>query len=584
MKILRKKMYLPALSILLVVILMLILISVSTFRNLNRDREKALLALNRQGISLLQAIEAGVRLGFSVEAGLKMSKSIDKLIQETATGNGIAFIHIADKNGVIRNSSEKSKASEKILWPGSTVSADQPITRFREISPEVRLYELAKSFKPATTAKSFGTSFNDRASNNGAPYSKIVIVLALEMKEFENAHKTDFHHSIIMATIVLALGSAALFFIFVIQDYYLVDRTLKETRDYTNQVVANMANGLLSIDNNGKVVSYNLLALELLGLDENKVRGLSFQSIVDFSVTGISKTITQGIPVLDQEIVYQKPSGGTMPLSLSVTPIMGDNNTLTGAVILLRDLREIKQLEAIVRRSEKLAAIGELAAGVAHEIRNPLSSIRGFAQFLRHSLKDKPEDRSYADIMIQEVDRINQVVSDLLTFAKPMTLERSPINLSELIAHMIRLVGVDAQSKNVTIHTRVSESFTGVIWLDKNQLTQALLNLLLNALSAVPEKGEIEIGAGINDKGSGVNIWVEDNGVGIPPDHLDKIFGPFFTTREKGTGLGLAIVNKIVENHQGEINIQSPPEGKKQGTRITLTFPTIADGQMLKEV
>lgn len=268
-----------------------------------------------------------------------------------------------------------------------------------------------------------------------------------------------------MGVIVIALGCGALFFLFVIQNYYVVDQTLEKTRDYTREV------------------------------------------------------------------------------------------------------------EERARQSEKLAAVGQLAAGVAHEVRNPLSSIRGFAQFLRHSLKDRPEDREYAEIIVREVDRINRVVTDLLTFARPVIVDRSPVDLPEIIHHTIRLVTVDTQSLGVSIHTHLSENLTSGIWLDKNEVTQAILNLLLNSLSAVSEGGTIDIGAGIESGGGRVQIWVEDDGTGIMPDHLNKVFDPFFTTRDNGTGLGLAIVNKIVENHQGEIVIQSPPDGKNRGTRISLHFP-----------
>ena len=393
----------------------------------------------------------------------------------------------------------------------------------------------------------------------------------MKMKAFEDARHADIQHAVIMAGIILVLGSGALFFIFVIQNYYLVDRTLKQTQDYTRQVVASMANGLLSLDIHGKVISYNLLALELLGLKESEVRGMDFNETIDFKTAGIFQTLNHCTPVLDKEINHRKKSGEIVPLALSVTPIIGENSACQGAVIVMRDLREIKQLEEKVRRSEKLAAIGKLAAGVAHEIRNPLSSIRGFAQYLRNALKDKPRDREYTETIVMEVDRINSVVTDLLTFARPMEAELIPTDLTELIEHAVRLVEADAQSKNVGIEMDIQD--LSKIPLDANQMTQAILNLLLNALQAVENGGRIKVGAELNTSDSILKIWVEDDGPGIAADQKEKIFDPFFTTREKGTGLGLAIVHKIIENHSGEINLQSPLTGKTQGCRITITIP-----------
>jgi len=374
-----------------------------------------------------------------------------------------------------------------------------------------------------------------------------------------------------MAAIILVLGSGALFFIFVIQNYYLVDRTLKQTQDYTRQVVASMANGLLSVDTGGKIVSYNLPALEMLALKESQVRGMDFKEVIDFKAAGIFQTLNQCLSVLDREITYRKKSGEIVPLALSVTTILDENDNCQGAVIILRDLREIKQLEEKVRRSEKLVAIGKLAAAVAHEIRNPLSSIRGFAQYLRNTLKDKPREKEYAETMVSEVDRINRVVTDLLTFARPMEADLAPADVTEIVERTVRLVQADARARDVGIQMSLSD--LSKIPLDANQMTQAILNLLLNSLQAVNSGGHIEVGAELDPAASRLTVWVEDDGPGISRDRKEKIFDPFFTTRKKGTGLGLAIVHKIVENHDGEITLQIPPAGKAKGCRFTINIP-----------
>jgi two-component system sensor histidine kinase HydH len=298
---------------------------------------------------------------------------------------------------------------------------------------------------------------------------------------------------------------------------------------------------------------------------------MDLRKLIDFEISGIQHTLLEGIPLLDFEIYHQRKAGEIIPLALSATPIKDGKRGCNGAVVVLRDLREIKLLQEKVKRSEKLAAIGELAAGVAHEIRNPLSSIRGFAQFLRHSLKDKPQEREYAETMVSEVDRINRVVSDLLTFARPMAVEISPTDITELIEHSVRLVAADALSREVTVRMNISDLTT--LPLDTNQITQALLNLLLNALQAAIPNGSIEIGAELDASDSRLHLWVKDDGPGIPNTRIEKIFEPFYTTREKGTGLGLAIVHKIVENHNGELRVDSPPQGMPRGCCFTIILP-----------
>jgi two-component system sensor histidine kinase HydH len=203
---------------------------------------------------------------------------------------------------------------------------------------------------------------------------------------------------------------------------------------------------------------------------------------------------------------------------------------------------------------------------------DPLSSIKGLAQFLGSVFKKNPENENYANVIVSEVDRINQVVTDLLVLAKPFDAKPEPINVIELVNHTILLVQNEASSHDITIRTVFGGNLEGVP-LDASQMTQVLLNLLLNAIQSLHKSGDIEVGAQFDLHEALLTIWVEDNGPGIPEETKHKIFDPFFTTRESGTGLGLAIVNKIIENHDGEIQIKSPAPDKKSGCRISMMMP-----------
>jgi two-component system sensor histidine kinase HydH len=568
-----KKMYLPAVSIVAIVLLLLVLIGISTYRNLDRQKRTALVFVHRHGLALLRSLEAGARAGMVMP--MWGADAIRSLIQETGKNEDIAYLYFYDENGTIVQHSDPSQDGKTTDLKLEFSSDEQVESRVRKLTDGSNVYEIAKRFSP----------FSPSASQPGEhsmmhpghmmmihSHPNAIVVLGLRMKAFEEARQTDLHHALIMAAILLALGTGALFFIFVIQNYYLVDTTLKQTQDYTAQVVANMANGLLSIDPQGEVVSFNRLALELLGVEERAIKGMKLSDMIDFEASGIQETLSTCRPVLEREIYHRNVSGGPVPLAVSVTPIVGDEDKCKGAVIILRDLREIKRLEEKVRRSEKLAAVGKLAAGVAHEIRNHLSSIRGFAQFLRHALAERPKDREYAEIMVKEVDRMNKVVTDLLTFARPLKTELTFTDFQELLEHVLRLVQADAQRRGVEIHKNISEDLPGID-LDANQMTQCLLNLTLNALQVLDAGGNIEVGATMAADYSRLLIWVEDDGSGIPAEDLDKIFDPFFTTREQGTGLGLAIVHTIVENHNGEIRVESPVPEKNKGTRFTISIP-----------
>jgi two-component system sensor histidine kinase HydH len=568
-----KRLYLPALSIVAVVLLLLILISISTYRNLDREKTMALHFLYRQGMTVLLSIEAGARAWMMLP--MWQDDSIGRLIQETGKNLDIAYVYVMDQQGdVVHHPNPDNNIVPPTPRPVFK-NDGEVMTRIRKLPGDIQVYELAKNFSPLSppgTMKPSISSLEDGDLVKPHFHRGDIIVLGMKMTAYEQARRADLHHAIIMGTILITLGAGALFFIFVIQNYYLVGKTLEQTEVYTRQVVASMANGLLSIDSDGKIVSYNQPALELLGLQESDARDLNLKTIVDFQASGIDQTLAHCRPILEREIQHQSRSGERIPLSLSATPIFEEDDQCQGAVIVLRDLREIKHLEEKVRRAEKLAAIGKLAAGVAHEIRNPLSSIRGFAQFLGQGLKDSPREQEYAQTMVAEVDRINRVVTDLLTFARPTVTEPVPADVTELIEHCVRLVQADADFRNIMLHRNITD--LSKVRLDTNQITQALLNLLLNAMQSVESGGTIEIGAALKPSDDCLELWVEDNGAGIEPDKLEKIFDPFFTTRAKGTGLGLPIVHKIVENHLGEIRVESPPAGKRKGSRFIIFLPT----------
>jgi two-component system sensor histidine kinase HydH len=569
-----KKLYLPALSIVAVGFLLLVLISISTYRNLDRQKTMALSFLYRQGEGLILSLEASARTG--MKSLMWQEVSLGNLLQETAKSRDIAYVYIVDERGTIAHHSDPLITGALVDWNPDITEEDQIDTRIKTLPDSTQIYELAKFFSPMYEPtmmhhRNSLMGLDSRYQTKSHSHRGDIIILGMKMTDYDQARHSDIQHAFIMAAIILILGSGALFFIFVIQNYYLVDKTLKQTKDYTREVVASMANGLISIDSEGKVVSFNLLALELLGVEESKAQGMDLESVIEFDNSGIQRTLTDCVPVLDFEIYHQHRAGEIVPLALSATPIKDGKGGCDGAVVILRDMREIKLLQEKVKRSEKLAAIGELAAGVAHEIRNPLSSIRGFAQFLRHSLKDKPQEKEYAETMVTEVDRINRVVTDLLTFARPMTVEISPTDITELVEHSVRLVEADALSREVTINRKISD--LNRLPMDANQITQALLNLLLNALQAVPPKGNIEIGADLDASESQLHLWVIDNGPGIPSNKIEKVFEPFYTTREKGTGLGLSIVHKIAENHNGEIRVNSPPKGMPRGCCFSIIMP-----------
>ena len=489
-----KKLYLPAFSIIAAVLLLILLVAVLTYRTLDHQRKTALTFLHSQGVTLLHAMEAGALTGMLMP--MWNEDSVKTLIHVIGKDKNIAYIYIYDQSGTVIHASGISEEETRAGWRPELKNDHQVVARLRRLDSGSQVYELAKRFSPEAPVLSGkvdhmmdrggGRKYTDHHAGN-------TVVLGMSMEEVESAHRSDVEHAVIMAVTLLVLGSGALFFTFVIQNYYLVGKALKQSRGYLQQVIASMANGMISIDNRGKVTSFNDMALDLFGLKEEEVKNINLSSLIDFQSSGINETLTEGATFVEKEIVYNK-GAEKVPLALSVSPILDEKARSAGAVVIIRDLTEIKRLQEKVRRSERLAAIGELAAGVAHEVRNPLSSIRGFAQFLGHVLEDKPEEREYAEIMVKEVDRINNVVTNLLSFARPVKPDLVPTDLPKLLDHTVRLVEEDARLRKVNIRLSTSNGLKK-IYVDGNQITQVMLNLILNALQAVDAGGNIKVEA-----------------------------------------------------------------------------------------
>jgi signal transduction histidine kinase len=235
-------------------------------------------------------------------------------------------------------------------------------------------------------------------------------------------------------------------------------------------------------------------------------------------------------------------------------------------ILLTRFQSYINAITAIhndMRQKEKLAVIGQMATAIAHEIKNPLSSLKGFTQLQQE--KDKGDDQYYP-IMLNEIDRINGIVNDLLILGKPNTAIKKPKNLTDIIQYVLSVIDPHAQRKDILIEYDVDDST--VLLCDENQLKQVFINLIKNAMEAMPDGGMVTIDSEV--KGDRAFLSVRDEGCGIPPEKLAKLGEPFYTTKQNGNGLGLMVSKKIIEEHEGTFNIESQLE---RGTSVIITLP-----------
>jgi two-component system, NtrC family, sensor histidine kinase PilS len=259
-------------------------------------------------------------------------------------------------------------------------------------------------------------------------------------------------------------------------------------------------------------------------------------------------------------------------VELHITPLWDRSDRRSGSLLLLEDLTEISSMEDRVKRAERLAALGRLAAGVAHEIRNPLASVSGSLELLQATPNADEDDRRLIGIAVREVDRLATLVTNLLEYARPRPLMHMELDLVELAREVATACAQDPVFEGVELEVAAPEGSV-VVDVDAGQLRQVLWNLYRNA-GEVTDAGvvEVEVRRWLEGDPPGVQISVTDHGPGIPAEDREHIFEPFFTTKDAGTGLGLAIVHRIVEDHEGTLEVNSPlPDGP--GTRITLRLP-----------
>jgi two-component system sensor histidine kinase HydH len=232
-------------------------------------------------------------------------------------------------------------------------------------------------------------------------------------------------------------------------------------------------------------------------------------------------------------------------------------------------MTELKNLEKEMRENERLAAVGRMAAGVAHEVRNPLSSIKGLALLLQRKFVQKSNEHETATLLIQEVERMNRTISELLSFTRPAPLELAKVDVRVLLERQIRLLDADGASDNIIFHLEIGSDLQSIA-ADRDRLNQVLMNIILNGVQAMENGGELAIKAWNNSDNHTVIITVTDSGAGMDKETLSQVFFPYFTTKSSGTGIGLALSQKVIADHGGTIYLTSV---LGQGTVVTIELP-----------
>ncbi len=550
---------------------------VLTVENINRQKENTVRLLVEEGAALIRSFEAGARTGMMghMMGGFKLQH----LLSETAQQPDIIYLMVTDANGVIFAHSDLTQVGKT---HGRDLDFEQisqtTSVQWRRVNSDDgrESFEVYRRFDP-------GSPWGRVPGRKGAPAHMMpafpmdqrnaqepqFIFVGLDNAAILAAQLSDSRHTIVMAVVLLFVCVSGILLLFMTQGYRSTRASLDRIKAFSDNLVEHMPIGLIALDDRHKIASFNPVAQSILGFAPDRVIGHAAADVLPGEIFSEIESLSPTGNVIEREIECRIKGADRLPLSFSASPLFDGEKRFLGFVLLLKDLREVHALRKEILRNQRLASVGRLAAGVAHEVRNPLSSIKGFATYFKERHRDKPEDQQIAGIMIQEVDRLNRVIGQLLDFARPIKIIPKKVSVQRLIADALKLVEAQADEKNIHIEWHAAERLRDA-FLDTDRINQVLLNLFLNALEAMESGGCLTVEADRDDEGRWILIRVSDTGHGISAQDLSKVFDPYYTTKSTGTGLGLAIAHNIADAHGGRIDVASRAG---QGTTFTVRVP-----------
>ncbi len=558
------------------VVILAAIVAVMAARNTHREKSLAAQTLLEKGAALTKAFESGARTGMGMHW---RGEQFQVLLEEMANQPGILYLTVTNGDGVILADSDKAKIGSRLHGPEEMAALGVGAKgkwRVTTLEDGRKAFEVYRYLEPLAS-RDASDSCEGEAWQDWCPWTKEgssrgsgrqIIFAAFDVAPFDAALAEDMHNTIILSAILLLLGVGGVMTMFWAQSYRFSKRQLQDTRAFASEIVNNLPIGLITTGSDGRLAVVNGAAERISGLKADDIVGKSPEEVLPGAWCNLRDVIDKGEPVVEHETECSFDGEKNLPLSVSASNILNEEGTHLGNLFIFRDMGEVRRLQEEVRRKEKLAALGSLAAGVAHEIRNPLSSIKGFAKYFEGHCAEGSEGRELAAVMAKEVDRLNRVITELLDFARPSDLKTRPTDINDLVEHSLRLIRQDAEGKNIRIEFH-RDTRLPLVAIDPDRFTQALLNLYLNAIQAMEDGGRLSVKAAVDPR-RGISIAVEDTGQGIPPESLGNIFNPYFTTKSSGAGLGLAIVQKVVEAHRGEIKVNSTPG---RGTAFHILVP-----------
>lgn len=583
--------------------LLLLLLAMFTVSNYQREKELIGEALVQKGLTLMRFINSSARE--AIRENIRLSgpwlgweEQMQTAMEQAVEQPGVEQVLLVDSSGLILAGAGKDVPNRQIddgtlsfvrsLAPGGRRVFVSRITKETGDRTARQKFQIASWYLPVNMPQSM-PDFPDRGSGRGPmmrmfshhpEYEKIqtemkklldrhpFYLVQLDFEQFNTPLRRQLLQVLILSAVILLVGLGGYLAFMTLKGLKGSQQRLGTMRAFTDILVSSLPVGLVATDSSGTIQVCNEAAAEMLGGARQAILGkLPLAGLPQGLAQMFSGNSTE-VPVQRQrEVALEGSAGRPRILHLASVVVQDEEHDFAGEVLLIRDLTDVKLLEKQLQRSERLAALGKMAAGVAHELRNPLSSIKGLAVLLKSHFTEQGKEAETADVLVKEVERLNRSIGELLDYAKPGQLNRAPASIAEILRKTFSLVQMDAEAYGIIVELSLQDNLPELT-VDSDKLKQVFLNLLLNGIQAMPEGGTLRVGL-TREEGHAV-VVIRDTGIGILPENLPRVFDPYYTTKNDGTGLGLAMSAKIVEEHGGWIKIASVPE---EFTEVRVVLP-----------
>jgi PAS domain S-box-containing protein len=529
-----------------------------------------------------QLVRDGSRLMGTLADPERVTTAMAELLNATLRMESLAIL-VRDRERETFHPGFARHVDSTLVWPGRPVLASSPLVRELRESPGSLLTDDLAHRIPSRAVAAIAGELRAWRAEVAVPVRRegelIAIMLAGAKLSGDPYFADDVDLLETMASqLAIGLKNGQLY------------QEIVSIKEYNERILARMDSGVVAVRDDGAVTTFNPAAERITGLAAGVVLGRALQAL-DPAIQAILRASLTGQPDAETEITIAHPDGRTLPLLTHTSALHDANGHLRGVIVVFNDHSRLKALEEDKRRTDRLAAMGALATGIAHEIRNPLVAIKTFAELLPERADDVEFKSTFAKVAAKEIHRIEELLGRLRALAVPAVATLHPLELTGPIADTLDLLRGEADRRHVRVMSEIESDLPAVLG-EPDQLKQLFLNLLLNALDAMdalPDGGTLSVtaradrlrrGRGTRPAGGFVTVRVTDTGPGIPRDDLPRIFEPFFTTKAQGTGLGLAICRGIADAHRARLWAEPGPAGV--GTAFVIQFPALVGAPVVE--